>query len=131
MVCGPERSGYLLGPLVAHHLAVGFVGVSKEPRPLADSDIWLTATTPPDYRDRHLTMSMRQGLIGSSDRVLVVDDWADTGGQATAIRDLIRQTGAHYVGAAVVVDGLASHEIRRGLDLRGLLHLRDLRHEKR
>jgi adenine phosphoribosyltransferase len=129
VVVGPHASGYPLGVLVAVHHGVGFVGVEKERRELGDSDRWITATTPPDYRDRTMTMGFRRSLVSSTDRVLVVDDWADTGGQLSAVRSLVEQAGAHYIGAAVIADALRSHATRRALSLRGLVDLRRLRSE--
>jgi adenine phosphoribosyltransferase len=126
VVLGPQSSGYLLGPLVAHSYGVAFVGAAKERRPLADSDTWLVATTPLDYRARNMELSVRSRLLGSSDRVLVVDDWADTGGQLLALRTLSDRAGSRYLGAAVVVDALHDHAVRRDLGLRSLMSLRDL-----
>ena len=82
LVIGPQSSGCLLGPLVALHLHVGFVEVRKDRGPSGDSDAWLRRTTPPDYQDRHLSLGFRKRLITGGDRVLFVDDWIETGGQA-------------------------------------------------
>ena len=62
VIVGPHASGYPLGVLVALHYGVGFVGAEKERRDLGDSDRWITATTPPDYRDRTMTMGFRRSL---------------------------------------------------------------------
>src|SRR6266540_934748 len=42
-----------------------------------------------DYRDRHLELGFRRGLIQSPDHVLVIDDWIDTGSQARTIRAMV------------------------------------------
>jgi adenine phosphoribosyltransferase len=63
-------------------MRVGFIEVRKDRAASCDSDAWLRRTTPPDYRDRHLTLGFRRDLLDSRDRVLLVDDWIDTGGQA-------------------------------------------------
>ena len=127
IVVGPQSSGYLYGALAAASIGAGFAGAEKERRMLADSDPWLTAVTPLDYRGRNMKLSFRDRLVSASDRVLLVDDWADTGGQLLAIKALVEQTGARFIGSAVVVDGLTEHAVRRALNLRGLLSLRDLR----
>ncbi|QHT56962.1 adenine phosphoribosyltransferase [Cellulomonas sp. H30R-01] len=125
-VVGPPSRGSMLGVLTALHLGAGFVELRKDAVPSADSDAWWQVTTRPDYRDRHLTLGVRRGLLRSGDRVLFVDDWIDTGAQALACRELVRLSGATWVGAAVVVDGCAEPSLRRALGLRSLLHLRDL-----
>lgn len=126
VVLGVETRGFLLGPLVAVTLGVGFVEVRKNPEQLSDSDAWLRRTTPPDYRDRQLTLGFRRNLVSGSDRVLLIDDWIDTGGQALGVHRLIEDTQATWLGVATVVDALESNEIRRRLNVRSLLHMRDL-----
>ena len=41
-------------------------------------------------------------------RVLVVDDWITTGSSIDAVRRLVREAGAVYVGASVIVNKAAS-----------------------
>ena len=127
VVLGPQSRGALLGALVAAHLGVGLVELRKEPQPNCDSDRWLTTRTPPDYRDRNLHLGARREHLTGEHRVLFVDDWIDTGGQAIGAHDLVRQAGATWCGAAVVVDALHDSRRRRDLDVRPLLQLRELR----
>jgi adenine phosphoribosyltransferase len=126
VVLGPESRGCLLGPLVALSLGVGFVEVRKDRVPAADSDAWLRRTTPPDYRDRHLSLGFRKSLLDGSDTVLLVDDWIDTGGQAMGAQLLTQHAGATWLGVATVVDALRANDVRRRLNVRSLLHVRDL-----
>jgi adenine phosphoribosyltransferase len=126
VVLGLESRGCLLGPLVALALDVGFVEVRKNRTPSSDSDAWLQRTTPPDYRDRHLTLGFRKSLLKSSDRVLLIDDWIDTGGQALGVQALAQDADVTWLGVVVVVDALSSHQVRRQLNVRSLLHMRDL-----
>ncbi len=127
VVLGPETSGYALGALVARHLGVGFAGAAKSRRELADSDLWLSARTPLDYRGRNLELTLRKRLLLPGDRVLLVDDWADTGGQLRALQRLVELAGAQVSGTVVIVDAVTDHGVRRSLDLRSLLNVRDLR----
>jgi adenine phosphoribosyltransferase len=126
VVLAPASRGLLVGSLVAAHLGIGLVEVRKEPGQAADSDAWLVRTSPPDYRDRHLTLGFRKRLIKDGDRVLFVDDWIATGGQALTAQALVRDAGAEWAGAAVIVDGLEFSSYRRSLSLRSLLHIREL-----
>ncbi|WP_328649099.1 phosphoribosyltransferase family protein [Amycolatopsis sp. NBC_00348] len=126
VVLGPESRGCLLGPLVALHFDVGFVEVHKDRVVSSDSDAWLRRTTPPDYRDRHLSLGFRKHLVGGGDRVLFVDDWIETGGQAHGAHLLTQDAGATWLGAAIVVDALSSNQVRRHLNVRSLLHIREL-----
>ena len=126
VILGPQSRGSLLGALTAMTLSVGLVEVRKNEGPLADSDAWLTGTTPPDYRDRHLSLGFRRDLLKAGDRVLFVDDWIATGGQALASQALVEAAGATWCGAAVVVDGLTDSRLRRQLSVSSLLHIREL-----
>ena len=126
VVLGLESRGCLLGPLVALSLGVGFVEVRKDRVPATDSDAWYQRTTPPDYRDRHLRLGFPRGLVDGGDTVLLVDDWIETGGQAMGARLLVEDAGATWLGVATVVDALRGNEVRRRLNVRSLLHVRDL-----
>ena len=126
VVLGPEASGCLLGPLVALHFGVGFVEVCKNRGTSVDSDAWLRRTTPPDYHDRHLSLGFRKHLVDGGDRVLFVDDWIETGGQAHGAHLLTQDAEATWLGAATVVDALGSSQVRRRLNVRSLLHVREL-----
>ena len=126
VVLGPQSRGSLLGALVAAHLGAGLVEARKNPSRAADSDQWLRRTTPPDHRDHHVSFGFRCGLVRGGDRVLLVDDWIDTGATATAAKGLVLDAGAEWVGAAVVVDALSDSRVRRELPVRSLLRDRDL-----
>jgi adenine phosphoribosyltransferase len=126
LVLAPQSRGPLVGSLVAVHLEVGLVEVRKNPGPAADSDAWRTATTPPDYRDRHLRLGFRRDLIKAGDRVLFVDDWIASGSQALTAHRLVSDSGAAWIGAAVIVDGVETPAYRRRLNVKGLVHIRDL-----
>jgi adenine phosphoribosyltransferase len=69
---------------------------------------------------------VRRDLVTSADRVLLVDDWVDTGGQALGARRIVDEVGATWVGTAVIVDALESNAVRRELGVKSLLHHRDL-----
>lgn len=126
LILGVESRGSLLGSLTAVALGVGLLEVRKDWHPSADSDAWLHATTPPDYRDRHLRLGVRARHLEAGQSVLAVDDWVETGGQMLASRRLVEEAGARWIGLAVVVDGLTQPQVRRDLDVRSLLHFRDL-----
>lgn len=127
VIVGTESHGFLLGPLVATFLGIGFAPVRKQPERTSDDEVWLVRRTPPDYRDRHLDLAVRSSVLRPGDRALLVDEWAATCGQALACRQLVEDARATWLGAAVVVDAAESSADRRALNLRGLLHVRELR----
>ena len=126
VVIGPSASGYLTGVLAAASLGVGFCPIRKDAAQSFDSDPWVTVTSPPDYKDRHLELGLPKGLIQSGDRVLAVDDLIDSGGQLMALQRLIAEIGATWVGASVLIDNLKESQPRRQLNLKSVFHIRDL-----
>lgn len=126
IVLSPDASGVAVGALTAQALGAGFAHVSKRRARTVDSDGWHSATTPPDYQDRHLTLNIRRALLRPSDRVVAVDDVIDTGAQLTALKRLVEAAGATWLGASVVIDNLKSNAPRRELSLHSLVHVREL-----
>jgi len=124
-VLAPEATGFLLGPLVATSLGAGFVEMRREPSAAELGDQVLLRSTPPDYLGRTVEWGIRRRRLRSEHRVLFVDDWADTSATAQAARRLVEDSGATWVGAAVLVDGTPP-SARRDLNLRGLLREREL-----
>jgi adenine phosphoribosyltransferase len=126
VVLGPVSRGSLVGALTAAALGVGFVEMRKQGGPAVDSERWVRRTTAPDYQDRHVAFGFRRQLIRSGDRVLMVDDWIDTGATARTARTLVADCGAHWIGAACIVDGLTDPRLRHDLPVRSLLNVRQL-----
>jgi adenine phosphoribosyltransferase len=115
-VAGVEARGFVLGGALAAHTGAGFVAVRKD-------DGWLPGDvaerlSEPDGQDRRHALRLQRGALSPEDRVVLVDDWLQTGSQALAARALIEETGATLVGMAIVVDGV-SDEVRGRL---GRLH---------
>ncbi len=125
VVIGPERSGLLLGPLVANALGVGFAEAYKDISDDVVGDQLRSRTTGPDHRGRTGTLSVRGRWLDPSDRVLIVDDWIETGAQASAIAGIVADAEATYLGAAVILNALPPDATDR-LIVRGLLHPSDL-----
>lgn len=103
-VCGIESRGFLLGAAVAVELGVGFVPVRKGIGMLPGEKAF--GQTAPDYRGLRHTLRLQREMIGESDRVLLVDDWIETGAQAATVRAIVEQCGAAWAGCSVLVDQL-------------------------
>ncbi|MFE0463989.1 phosphoribosyltransferase family protein [Kitasatospora sp. NPDC058965] len=123
-VVGVESRGFLLGGAAAVQLGVGFVPVRKAgglfPGPKLARD------TDPDYRGLRHTLRLRRDALTAQDRVLLVDDWIETGSQAAAVRELALGCGARWAGCAVVVDQLTGRRRPALGPIHGLLRATDL-----
>jgi adenine phosphoribosyltransferase len=86
-------------------LEAGFVAIRKggsiHPGPKAE------LTAPPDWRGVETTLRLQRHVVAQGERVLVVDDWAETGSKALTARRLIEECGGDYVGLSLLVDQLA------------------------
>jgi adenine phosphoribosyltransferase len=113
---GIESRGFILGTAAALELGVGFVPVRKAeglfPGPKA------VAEAGTDYRGNRHLLRLQRAALAAGDRVLLVDDWIETGSQAAAAKRLVEECGAHLVGIATVVTEI-SPEAARSL---GRLH---------
>jgi adenine phosphoribosyltransferase len=123
-VAGIETRGFILGSAVARELDAGFVAIRKAgglfPGPKAEQ------RTGADYRGRELVLQLQRESLRPGDRVLLVDDWFETGAQALAAQALVGECGAELVGAAVIVDELADTARAELVPLHALLRADEL-----
>jgi len=116
VVVSPEVTGFLVGPLVARALGVGFVEAYRERAlrgPIAEPMTWVEV--PSDHRGVPQRLGVRSALLRPDDRVLVVDDWAATGAQSRALYQVVSELGAVPLGTAVIVDECPHNPTIRGL----------------
>jgi adenine phosphoribosyltransferase len=103
-VAGIESRGFVLGTACALELGVGFVPIRKDggifPGPKA------VVETSADYRGGRRTLLLQRAALTAGDRVLLVDDWIETGSQAAGAQTLIEECGATFLGIAAIVDQL-------------------------
>jgi adenine phosphoribosyltransferase len=112
-VAAVEARGFVFGAAVALRLGVGFVPVRKpgsvHPGPKA------VHVSAPDWRGRALAYEVQRTAVEQGDRMLLVDDWAETGSQALAARALIEECGGTWAGASLLVDQLQA-DVRSRLE---------------
>jgi adenine phosphoribosyltransferase len=101
-VAGIESRGFVLGGAAAVALGAGFVAVRKATGHLPGRV--LTEETGRDYKRTVERLRVQAGALRPGARVLLVDDWVETGSQLRAARVLLERAGATVVGATVLVD---------------------------
>jgi adenine phosphoribosyltransferase len=114
----PEARAFVFGTLAAHSLGVGLV-LARKPDAVHPNSAAQRADAP-DWRGRRVEFRISRGAVGSGQRLLLVDDWIETGSQARTIRALVQQFGAEIVGVSAVIDD-APDRVRRDLNVVGLL----------
>jgi adenine phosphoribosyltransferase len=112
-VAGIEARGFVLATAVALELGVGFVAIRKSGSIHPGPKVELAA--PPDWRGLESVLRLQRHVIARDDRVLLVDDWAETGSKALTARRLLQAAGARYAGLSLLVDQLTS-EVRDELE---------------
>jgi adenine phosphoribosyltransferase len=103
-VAGIEARGFVLAACVALELDAGFVAIRKPGGMHPGPKIELAA--PPDWRGLETTLRLQRHVIGARERVLIVDDWAETGSKALTARRLIEECAGVYAGLSLLVDQL-------------------------
>ncbi len=97
-VAGIESRGFVLGGAAAIHLGVGFIPIRKAGALFPGDKLRLIADR--DYRGNSHELPIQRDSVGVGDRVLLVDDWAETGSQACAVQELISRCGAECIGTS-------------------------------
>ncbi len=112
-VAGIEARGFVLAACVALELGAGFVAIRKPGAIHPGPKVELTA--PPDWRGLETTLRLQRHVITPGERVVIVDDWAETGSKALTARRLLEQCGGVYAGLSLLVDQLPT-EVRNELE---------------
>ena len=118
-----EARGFGLGALAAHTLGVGLI-LARKPGAIHPGAVEHVAEDP-DWRGRRLTFGISPQAVRPDDRLLLVDDWVETGSQARTVASLVTGLGGTLVGVSAVIDH-ANVDTRRELGLVGLLRSTEL-----
>lgn len=108
-VLGLEARGFILGAPVAYVLQTGFVVARKKGKmyPKYDND-YVYSTSAIDYSGTEKTLEIEKNTsaIQREDKVLIVDDWFETGGQGHAAIRLVEMAGGEVVGICMMLDNM-------------------------
>lgn len=97
-VAGIDALGFILGTAVALELRRGFVPIRKGGKlPVATERAEFV-----DYSGQTKALELRAGLLPAGARVLLVDEWIETGAQARAAANLIERQGSQVIGIATI-----------------------------
>jgi adenine phosphoribosyltransferase len=104
-VAAVESRGFVLGGAAATALGAGFVAIRKAAGHLPGNLFYEQADS--DYKGATGRLRLQADVLAPDARVLVVDDWFETGSQFRAARALLERAGATVVGASIIVDETA------------------------
>lgn len=98
IVAGIDAMGFILGACVATALGKGFLAIRKAGHLCVETQ----SQSYSDYTGREKTMELRVDVLQPGLRVLLVDQWIETGGTMKAAIQMIERLGATVVGVAAV-----------------------------
>ena len=100
-VACPESVGFLLGSAVAAELKKGLVPIRKAGK-LPNIKANVARQSFKDYTGLSNAFEVNKALISPGDRILLIDDWVETGGQLRGLTKLLEKRGATIAGISVL-----------------------------
>ena len=98
VVGGLDAMGFVLGSALATRLGVGFLPIRKAGKLCVDTD----SVTFSNYSGRTQNMEMRKPAFAAGTKVLLVDQWIETGGTMDGAIRLIQQQGGKVAGLVAI-----------------------------
>ncbi len=98
VVGGLDAMGFVLGAALATRLGVGFLPIRKAGKLCVDTD----KVSYSNYSGRTQDMEMRLPAFGPGTKVLLADQWVETGGTMDGAIRLVERQGGKVVGLAAV-----------------------------
>jgi adenine phosphoribosyltransferase len=98
VVAGLDAMGFVLASALATRLKVGFLPIRKAGKLCVQTD----SVTFTNYSGRTQSMEMRLPAFTKGTKVLVVDQWVETGGTMSAATNLVRRQGGIVAGLAAI-----------------------------
>jgi adenine phosphoribosyltransferase len=104
-----DALGFILGTAIAWRLGVAVVAIRKGGKlPVA-----VVGRDFVDYSGQSKRLELRKGLVAPGARVVLVDEWIETGAQVRAAAQLVEAEGATIAGiAALFIEPAGTEDIR-------------------
>ena len=98
VVAGLDAMGFVLGAAIATRIGVGFLPIRKAGKLCVDTD----AVSFTNYSGRTQEMEMRTPAFAAGTRVLLVDQWIETGGTMDGAIRLVERQGGIVAGMLTI-----------------------------
>ena len=99
VVAGLDAMGFVLGAGIATRLGKGFLPIRKAGKLCVETD----SATFTNYSGRTQDMEMRKPAFAPKTRVLLVDQWVETGGSMHGAVQLVEQQKGKVAGMVAIV----------------------------
>ena len=98
VVGGVDAMGFVLGAALATRLDVGFLPIRKAGKLCVDTD----STSFSNYSGRTQNMEMRKPAFSTGTKILLVDQWIETGGTMGGAIRLVEKQGGKVAGLVAI-----------------------------
>ena len=98
VVAGLDAMGFVLGAALATRIGVGFLPIRKAGKLCVDTD----SVSFTNYSGRTQDMEMRTPAFSAGTRVLLVDQWIETGGTMDGAIRLVERQGGIVAGIVTI-----------------------------
>ena len=98
VIAGLDAMGFVLGSALATRLGVGFLPIRKAGKLCVDTD----SVTFSNYSGRTQDMEMREPAFAAGTKVLLVDQWIETGGTMDGAIRLVERQGGKVTGLVAI-----------------------------
>jgi len=111
VVAGLDAMGFVLGSAIAARISKGFLPIRKAGKLCVETD----SATFTNYSGRTQDMEMRKPAFSPRTRVLLVDQWVETGGSMHGAIQLVEQQAGVVAGmvSIVIEDNEATRAYRK------------------
>lgn len=99
VVAGLDAMGFVLASGIAARIGKGFLPIRKAGKLCVETD----SSAMTNYSGRTQSIEMRQPAFGSGTRVLLVDQWVETGGTMQGAINLVEQQQGVVAGMVAIV----------------------------
>jgi adenine phosphoribosyltransferase len=97
-VAAIDALGFILGAGIAHRVGKGLIPIRKGGKlPVQTHAIGFI-----DYTGRSKSLELRRGAFAPGSKLILVDEWVETGAQINAAIELIQKSGGIVVGIASI-----------------------------
>jgi adenine phosphoribosyltransferase len=98
-VVGLDALGFIIGGAISNKLNVGFIPIRKGGKLPGKEKLKISFT---DYTKTKKTFEINKNSIKKGDKILIVDDWIETGAQMKAAIKLIEKLKGEVIGVTAL-----------------------------
>jgi len=106
-IMSPEMKGMLFGPTVAYNLKKPFVCIIKQGRV---PESFVVGKRFKDYSKKYKTLQIAKPTIKKNEKILIIDDFFESGESGKAIISLIEKLNGKVVGISIIYNKLKKED---------------------